>query len=199
MEPNPPKNSFNLLYFNRVNARGRALNAAMSSLHSFDRSLDKFMAWLSDTESALESLELELDSYGPGVKTSRERVLMQLKVGISSVTQHQSRTSSTVIEWINNWSTSHSLSATGFQECACMKETGTREWKVCLNLMSKTTWGIWSNDDGRSNINKERGKEKKDRAFELFIFYQKRRENASDLYSSFERLFTRHSSTTTWM
>ncbi|EFX89387.1 hypothetical protein DAPPUDRAFT_190748 [Daphnia pulex] len=49
-----------------VNARGRALNAAMSSLHSFDRSLDKFMAWLSDTESALESLELELDSYGPG-------------------------------------------------------------------------------------------------------------------------------------
>ena len=38
------------------------------------------MAWLSDTESALESLELELDSYGPGVKTSRERVLMQLKV-----------------------------------------------------------------------------------------------------------------------
>ena len=144
MEPNPPKNSFNLLYFNRVNARGRALNAAMSSLHSFDRSLDKFMAWLSDTESALESLELELDSYGPGVKTSRERVLMQLKVGISSVTQHQSRTSSTVIEWINNWSTSHSLSATGFQECACMKETGMREWKVCLNLMSKTTWGIWS-------------------------------------------------------
>lgn len=98
MEPNPPKNSFNLLYSNRVNARGRALNAAMSSLHSFDRSLDKFMAWLSDTESALESLELELDSYGPGVKTSRERVLMQLKVGISSVTQHQSRTSSTVIE-----------------------------------------------------------------------------------------------------
>ncbi|KAI9557614.1 dystrophin [Daphnia sinensis] len=65
-----------------VNARGRALNAAMSSLHSFDRSLDKFMAWLSDTESALESLELELDSYGPGVKTSRERVLIQLKVGI---------------------------------------------------------------------------------------------------------------------
>ncbi|XP_046644687.1 utrophin-like isoform X8 [Daphnia pulicaria] len=62
-----------------VNARGRALNAAMSSLHSFDRSLDKFMAWLSDTESALESLELELDSYGPGVKTSRERALMQLK------------------------------------------------------------------------------------------------------------------------
>lgn len=38
------------------------------------------MAWLSDTESALETLELELDSYGPGVKTSRERVLMQLKV-----------------------------------------------------------------------------------------------------------------------
>lgn len=67
-------------YF-RVNARGKALNAAMGSLHSFDRSLDKFMAWLSDTESSLESLELELDSYGPGVKTSRDKVLAQLKVG----------------------------------------------------------------------------------------------------------------------
>lgn len=53
----------------------------MGSLHSFDRALDKFMAWLSDAESSLESLELELESYGPGVKTSRERVLMQLKVG----------------------------------------------------------------------------------------------------------------------
>ena len=52
----------------------------MGSLHSFDRSLDKFMAWLSDTESSLESLELELDSYGPGVKTSRDKVLALLKV-----------------------------------------------------------------------------------------------------------------------
>ena len=38
------------------------------------------MTWLSDTESSVESLELELDSYGPGVKTSRECVLAQLKV-----------------------------------------------------------------------------------------------------------------------
>ena len=41
------------------------------------------MAWLSDTESSLESLELELDSYGPGVKTSRERTLQQLKVRLN--------------------------------------------------------------------------------------------------------------------
>lgn len=68
------------------------------------------MAWLSDTESALESLELELDSYGPGVKTSRERALMQLKVGIHPITSESP--SSTVIEWIN-WSilSSRSLSA----------------------------------------------------------------------------------------
>ena len=52
----------------------------MGSLANYDRSLDRFVAWLSDTESSLESLELELDSYGPGVKTSRERVLTQLKV-----------------------------------------------------------------------------------------------------------------------
>ena len=61
------------------------MNAAMGSLHSFDRSLDKFMAWLSDTESSLESLELELDSYGPGVKTSRDNVLAQLKVRPSKI------------------------------------------------------------------------------------------------------------------
>ena len=64
----------------RANARGRALNSAMGSLANYDRSLDRFVAWLSDTESSLELLELELDSYGPGVKTSRERVLGQLKV-----------------------------------------------------------------------------------------------------------------------
>lgn len=65
-----------------MNARGKALNAAMGTLHSFDRSLDKFMTWLSDAESSIESLELELDNYGPGVKTSRERVMAQLKVRI---------------------------------------------------------------------------------------------------------------------
>jgi hypothetical protein len=72
-----------IVHESSVNARGRALNAALGSLHSYDRSLDKFMAWLSDTESSLESLELELDSYGPGVKTSRERTLHQLKVGLN--------------------------------------------------------------------------------------------------------------------
>ena len=60
----------------------------MGSLHSFDRALDKFMAWLSDAESSLESLEIELENYGPGVKTSRERVLMQLKVGIIRLTPY---------------------------------------------------------------------------------------------------------------
>ena len=63
-----------------MNARGKALNAAMGSLHSYDRSLEKFMTWLSDTESSLESLELELDNYGAGVRTSRDRTLAQLKV-----------------------------------------------------------------------------------------------------------------------
>ena len=66
--------------FFRINARARALNAAMGSLHSYDRSLDKFMAWLTDAESSLESLELELDSYGPGVKTSRQNVVQMLTV-----------------------------------------------------------------------------------------------------------------------
>ena len=82
----PLKLSRFVFFFARVNARRRALNAGTSPLHSFDRLLDKFMASLSNTELVIESLELELDSYRPGVKTSREHVLMQLKVSVAQIT-----------------------------------------------------------------------------------------------------------------
>lgn len=39
------------------------------------------MTWLSDTESQLESLELELDNYGPGMQMWIDKVLVQIKVG----------------------------------------------------------------------------------------------------------------------
>ncbi|GLV38782.1 Dystrophin [Carabus blaptoides fortunei] len=46
--------------------RGKLLNSAMNSLQNFDRSLDKFLAWLSEAESTLENFESEtekLDSH----------------------------------------------------------------------------------------------------------------------------------------
>jgi hypothetical protein len=38
-------------------ARGKALNSAVSSLQNFDRSLEKFVAWLSEAESLLDAAE----------------------------------------------------------------------------------------------------------------------------------------------
>lgn len=42
--------------------RGKLLHSALSSLQNFDRSLDKFLAWLSEVESVVESLEGESES-----------------------------------------------------------------------------------------------------------------------------------------
>ncbi|XP_024887336.1 dystrophin-like isoform X9 [Temnothorax curvispinosus] len=44
--------------------RGKLLHSAMNSLHNFDRSLDKFLAWLSEAESTMEGLEAEADRLG---------------------------------------------------------------------------------------------------------------------------------------
>ncbi|KAL0109182.1 hypothetical protein PUN28_014342 [Cardiocondyla obscurior] len=44
--------------------RGKLLHSAMNSLHNFDRSLDKFLAWLSEAESSMEALEAEADRLG---------------------------------------------------------------------------------------------------------------------------------------
>ncbi|XP_054271022.1 dystrophin isoform X1 [Macrosteles quadrilineatus] len=54
--------------YNNLNSsivlRGKLLNSALNSLHNFDRSLDKFLAWLSEAESSLESVEVEADRAG---------------------------------------------------------------------------------------------------------------------------------------
>ncbi|XP_049782226.1 dystrophin, isoforms A/C/F/G/H-like, partial [Schistocerca cancellata] len=44
--------------------RGKLLHSAMSSLHNFDRSLDKFLAWLSEAESSMECVESDADRLG---------------------------------------------------------------------------------------------------------------------------------------
>ncbi|CAH0760443.1 unnamed protein product [Diatraea saccharalis] len=42
---------------NSIIARGKALNAAVSSLQNFDRSLEKFVGWLSEAESLLDAAD----------------------------------------------------------------------------------------------------------------------------------------------
>ncbi|XP_030761234.1 dystrophin-like [Sitophilus oryzae] len=42
--------------------RGKLLHSALSSLQNFDRSLDKFLAWLSEVESVVETLEGDTES-----------------------------------------------------------------------------------------------------------------------------------------
>ena len=54
---------FPLFHFSIVN-RGKSLHSAMNSLHNFDRSIDKFLAWLSETESSLEGVEADVDRLG---------------------------------------------------------------------------------------------------------------------------------------
>lgn len=54
----------------------------MNSLQNFDRSLDKFHAWLSEAESSLESADLEADRLGGRRDPASVRLpLQQLKVG----------------------------------------------------------------------------------------------------------------------
>lgn len=36
----------------------------MNSLHNLDRSIDKFLAWLSEAESSVEGLETDVDRLG---------------------------------------------------------------------------------------------------------------------------------------
>ncbi|KAK9870702.1 hypothetical protein WA026_008274 [Henosepilachna vigintioctopunctata] len=53
-------------HYNRLDAcvinRGKLLHSALSSLQNLDRSLDKFLAWLSEAESVIETLEGEVES-----------------------------------------------------------------------------------------------------------------------------------------
>ncbi|XP_059471698.1 dystrophin, isoforms A/C/F/G/H isoform X9 [Neocloeon triangulifer] len=70
--------------------RGKSLNSAMNSLQNFDRSLDKFHAWLSEAESSLESVELEADRLGGRRDPASVRLpLQQLKDLQSEIECHR--------------------------------------------------------------------------------------------------------------
>lgn len=47
-----------------IQAKGKALQNALSSLQQLDRALDRFLVWLSQSESTLESLETEIGKFG---------------------------------------------------------------------------------------------------------------------------------------
>ena len=47
-----------------INARGKSLHSAMSSLSNFDQALERFSAWMSETESQLEYIDGEVDRLG---------------------------------------------------------------------------------------------------------------------------------------
>ncbi|KAL1131826.1 hypothetical protein AAG570_011438 [Ranatra chinensis] len=66
---------FNDLNTSIVN-RGKGLHSAINSLHNFDRSLEKFLAWLSEVESGLEAVETEVDKDGkPSLQLKVSRLL----------------------------------------------------------------------------------------------------------------------------
>ncbi|XP_065334491.1 dystrophin, isoforms A/C/F/G/H-like isoform X2 [Cloeon dipterum] len=70
--------------------RGKSLNSAMNSLQNFDRSLDKFHAWLSEAESSLESVDLEADRLGGRRDPGSVRLpLQQLKDLQSEIECHR--------------------------------------------------------------------------------------------------------------
>lgn len=52
--------------------RGKMLHAALSSLQNLDRSLDTFLAWLSEAESVLEGLEAEAESECRPIRALKE-------------------------------------------------------------------------------------------------------------------------------
>ncbi|KAF2900251.1 hypothetical protein ILUMI_05935 [Ignelater luminosus] len=62
--------------------RGKLLHSALSSLQNLDRSMDKFLGWLSEAESVLETLETEAES---------RRGAQQLKE-LQNDIEHQSNT-----------------------------------------------------------------------------------------------------------
>ncbi len=47
-----------------IQARGKALQNAFSSLQQLDRAIDRFLGWLTETESNLDALELEANKLG---------------------------------------------------------------------------------------------------------------------------------------
>ncbi|XP_072152789.1 dystrophin, isoforms A/C/F/G/H isoform X2 [Bemisia tabaci] len=68
--------------YNNLNSsivkRGELLHSAINSLHNLDRSLDKFLAWLSETESALETVETDPEKQATHLKVSPKSSILNL-------------------------------------------------------------------------------------------------------------------------
>lgn len=59
----------------------------MNSLHNFDRSLDKFLAWLSEAESSLETVDSDM-----GLPGRKEQPVLKPKsqLGVSEFSNFES-------------------------------------------------------------------------------------------------------------
>lgn len=66
-------------------ARGKSLHSAVSSLSNFDAALERFSAWMSETESQLEYIDGEVERLGARQDQQALRVpCNQLKVSPSA-------------------------------------------------------------------------------------------------------------------
>lgn len=84
-------------FFSSIVNRGKLLHSAMNSLHNFDRSIDKFLAWLSETESTMEGVEGDVDRLGSRRDPSLLRQhLPQLKVRFMHVSTRNRRVRNTL-------------------------------------------------------------------------------------------------------
>ncbi|KAG5680612.1 hypothetical protein PVAND_010106 [Polypedilum vanderplanki] len=92
--------SVNLRYKNLNNTvvtRGKVLHAAVNSVQSFDKSLDQFLAWLSEAESLCETAEA-LTSDGGEIDT---KAIMNLKVSIKKAQKNGEQFSTKLIQVTN--------------------------------------------------------------------------------------------------
>ncbi|XP_072385171.1 dystrophin isoform X1 [Diabrotica undecimpunctata] len=70
--------------------RGKLLHSALSSLQNLDRSLDKFLAWLSEAESVVETLEGDNESRRATLQLKE----LQADIELQAQTHHALRNSS---------------------------------------------------------------------------------------------------------
>lgn len=78
----------------------------MNSLQNFDRSLDKFLAWLSEAESTLENIEAEIEKLDGNRKRSsyHQHQLKELQAEVEMHSETYSSLRSSSVKLLNSLS-----------------------------------------------------------------------------------------------
>jgi len=92
------KSKISYICVSSIISRGDRINSAMSSLYNFDKSIDQFLAWISETESSVEALQNEIDRLPVRKDLTLRKPKNQLKVSllfiwILSITHYSSTVS----------------------------------------------------------------------------------------------------------